>query len=104
MATGKGSSNFNSFLKQRTIDDVVLRKVQQIALSGNIIKGCTIMKNGNKLFTEYYSGQVLKYGSNGQLISKLKVGNSYVFDITAIDDSNVAVSSGVTHTFASTAS
>jgi DNA-binding beta-propeller fold protein YncE len=80
-------------LKQRTIDDVVLRKVQQIALSGNIIKGCTIMKNGNKLFTEYYSGQVLKYGSNGQLISKLEVKDSSVFDITAIDNSNIAVSS-----------
>ena len=81
-------------LKQRTIDDVVLRKVQQIALSGNIIKGCTIMKNGNKLFTEYYSGQVLKYDSNGQLISKLKVKESWVFDITAIDNSHVAVSCG----------
>jgi hypothetical protein len=44
------------------------------------------MKNGNKLFTEYYSGQVLKYGSNGQLISKLKVKDSWVFDITAIDE------------------
>jgi hypothetical protein len=52
------------------------------------------MKDGNTLFTEYYSGQVLKYGSNGQLISKLKVKDSWVFDITAIDNSHVAVSGG----------
>ena len=81
-------------LKQRTIDDFVLMKVQQIDLSGQYIPGCTIMKDGNKLFTEYYSGQVLKYGSNGQLISKLKVKDTLVFDITAIDNSHVAVSCG----------
>ena len=80
-------------LKQRTIDDVVLRKVQQIDLSGNDIQGCTIMKDGNILFTESKSNQVLKYDTNGQLISKLKV-NSWVFDITAIDNSHVAVSCG----------
>jgi hypothetical protein len=51
-------------IKQRTIDDVVLQKVQQIDLSGNNIKGCTIMKDGNTLFTENNSGQVLKYDSN----------------------------------------
>ena len=81
-------------LKQRTIDDVVLRKVQQIDLSGKDIRGCTIMKDGNKLFTESNSTEVLKYDSNGQLISKLKVKNTSVFDITAIDTSNVAVSGG----------
>jgi hypothetical protein len=81
-------------LKQRTIDDVVLMKVQQIDLSGKNIPGCTIMKDGNKLLVDYNSGQVLKYDSNGQLISKLKVKNSWVFDITAIDNSNVAVSCG----------
>ena len=70
-------------LKQRTIDDVVLRKVQQIDLSGNNIRGCTIMKDGNKLFTEHNSTEVLKYDSNGQLISKLKVKDTLVFDITS---------------------
>jgi len=81
-------------LKERTIDDVVLGKVQQIDLSGNNTLGCTIMKDGNELFTEYNSGQVLKYDSNGQLISKLKVKDCYPCDITAIDNSNVAVSCG----------
>ena len=86
-------------LKERTIDDVVLRrKVQQINLSGNDIQGCTIMKDGNTLFTEINSREVLKYDSNGQLISKLEVKDSWVFDITAIDDSNVAVSGDRGHT------
>jgi hypothetical protein len=82
-------------LKERTIDEVVLRrKVQQIDLSGNTIRGCTIMKDGNTLFTEINSREVLKYDSNGQLISKLKVKDSWVFDVTVIDDSHVAVSDG----------
>ena len=81
-------------LKERTIDDVVLWKVQQIDTKGKDIRGCTIMKDGNKLFTEYNSKQVLKYDSNGQLISKLKVGNSYPCDITAFDNGNIAVSDG----------
>jgi hypothetical protein len=81
-------------LKQRTIDDVVLRKVQQIALSGKYIPGCIIMKDGNTLITEHDSVQVQKYDSNGQLISKLNVKKSWVFDITVIDNSNVAVSAG----------
>jgi DNA-binding beta-propeller fold protein YncE len=84
----------NLTLKERTIDDVVLWKVQQIDTKGKDIRGCTIMKDGNKLFTEYNSKQVLKYDSNGQLISKREVKDSWVFDITAIDNSHVAVSCG----------
>ncbi|XP_063411174.1 uncharacterized protein LOC134694109 [Mytilus trossulus] len=80
---------------RKSVQDVKLVLKKQIITNGRVVRGCCMSRNGDVLFTDHSLNKslyVLK--SDGTLKYKMSVDPSNGFDITCVDDKNVAVTSG----------
>ncbi|XP_063412569.1 uncharacterized protein LOC134695278 [Mytilus trossulus] len=81
--------------EMKTINDVKLIMQKKITTNGEAVRGCCISRNGDFLFTDHASKKSLYvFKSNRTLKYKMSVDPSDGFDITFVDDKNVAITTG----------
>ncbi|XP_063408887.1 uncharacterized protein LOC134692362 [Mytilus trossulus] len=81
--------------KKTSINDVKLILQKEITIYGQHTKGCCMSKEGDFLFTvHFFQKSLITIGSKNKLKHKMKLGPSYGFDITLIDETTIAISDG----------
>ncbi|XP_063411173.1 uncharacterized protein LOC134694108 [Mytilus trossulus] len=74
--------------------DVKLILQKKITTDGMAVRGCYLSREGGFLFTDHAFHSLYVIKSDGTLEYKMSVNYSNGFDITFVDDNNVAVTSG----------
>ncbi|VDI37166.1 Hypothetical predicted protein [Mytilus galloprovincialis] len=78
---------------RKTVNDVKLIQQKKIITNGAVVRGCCMSREGDFLFTDpALDSLVIK--SDGTLKYEMSVDPSNGFDITFVDDNNVAITSG----------
>ncbi|XP_071148308.1 uncharacterized protein [Mytilus edulis] len=80
---------------RKTVNDVKLILQKKIKTNGKAVRGCCMSREGDLLFSDHNCKKSLYViASDGTLKYKMSVDPSFGFDITFVDDKNVAVTSG----------
>ncbi|XP_076088149.1 uncharacterized protein LOC143058530 [Mytilus galloprovincialis] len=80
---------------RKTVNDVKLIQQKKIITNGAVVRGCCMSREGDFLFTDHALQSLYVIKSDGTLEYKISVDPSFGFDITFVDDNNVAITSGV---------
>ncbi|XP_071148327.1 E3 ubiquitin-protein ligase TRIM71-like [Mytilus edulis] len=79
---------------RRTVNDVKLIQQKKITTIVMAVRGCCMSREGDFLFTDHALHSLCVIKLDGTLEYKMSVDSSYGFDITFVDDNNVAITSG----------
>ncbi|XP_071148771.1 uncharacterized protein [Mytilus edulis] len=80
---------------RKTVNDVKLIQQKKITTYGTNVRGCCMSREGDLLFTDHVLKKSLYViESDGTFKYDMSVDPSFGFDITFVDDNNVAITSG----------
>ncbi|CAG2249884.1 unnamed protein product [Mytilus edulis] len=79
---------------RKTVNDVKLILQKKITTNGKTVRGCCMSREGDFLFTDHVLHSLYVIKSDGTLKYEMSVDPSDEFDITFVDDNNVAITSG----------
>lgn len=87
--------------KTKSIGDIGVKLLNTIDTKGDSIMGCDFLPDSKMVFSNYSMPSntdfIVVIDSNGSLLSKISVDPNYAFDVAALDEKNVVVTSPKTN-------